>query len=358
MPTDTKRIVWVDLARVLGAFAVVMLHFPVSGNLLVDAVSHGLFRFAVPLFVMLSGYSLAPLPADRGRRIWRVIVPLAVWSLVYGSVFAVGMWRSDPWAGLRWLLWQLLGVQTNHLWYLYMTVGLYLFLPWFKQLALLPLRLVLPPLLLVWGLSAFIGVAQACRGGCLGDNSAIPDASWWLSGFMVVRFGPVLFLLGMLLRCSMDVGWRLSRGPLCGVALAGLGAAALSCGLIYWDVSRGMSLAACMWDRAESPWVLISAAALVLCLAHMERGLSGFAGRFPFAWRWVMAASRVSLGIYCIHWLGCRWIARLSPVLLGPAASTSAHVAYLAGGVTVIFLLSFLLAKGLELHAWTRKWVA
>lgn len=136
---------WIDLLRVLSAFAVVTLH--VSGDVveqrsesftwvwwmgnLIDAAT----RWCVPVFVMVSGaLLLKPRTPETAqtfylKRLRRLCIPIVFWSAFYMSVrasFGKGLTVSEA----EWSL--LTGNPFHHLWYLYMIFGLYLFTPFFR----------------------------------------------------------------------------------------------------------------------------------------------------------------------------------------------------------------------------------
>ena len=93
-------------------------------------------RFAVPVFVMITGALLLHREYEIGdflkKRLGRVILPFLFWSLVY-------IWYSwyneeisfgtDAWSNIRLVLHLLKNGSSYHLWYVYMLIGLYFFIP-------------------------------------------------------------------------------------------------------------------------------------------------------------------------------------------------------------------------------------
>ena len=83
-------------------------------------------RACVPLFVVASSYLLFPLRTSTSvflrRRAVRILLPFAVWSVVYAIV-----WGS-PADNFRDLLFNF-NYAAGHLWFVYMLVGLYLLMP-------------------------------------------------------------------------------------------------------------------------------------------------------------------------------------------------------------------------------------
>lgn len=166
------HIVWLDVVRFVAIFMVVACHctdpFNVAGGALKNAdyifwgnVYGSLLRPCVPLFVMITGLLLLPVPQDMGsfykKRIPRVVVPFLIWSVLYNLfpwiVQSLGgtpelvsrffAYASEPSASFASALHDIamipfnFSVYATHLWYIYMLVGLYLYMPvfsaWVKQ---------------------------------------------------------------------------------------------------------------------------------------------------------------------------------------------------------------------------------
>jgi surface polysaccharide O-acyltransferase-like enzyme len=92
-----NRLLWVDITRIIAVIAVVAIHvnsgFVVAWNKIswadwwVSNVYSGSIRFAVPIFVILSGYLLLDKQecerAFYSKRFYKVIIPLVGWSIIY-----------------------------------------------------------------------------------------------------------------------------------------------------------------------------------------------------------------------------------------------------------------------------------
>lgn len=141
---------WVDVMRVLAIVLVVTVHvvnpdklfvtLPVGsvGWLETDLVAAGT-RWALPIFVMISGYLLLD-PRKHydwntyfQRRLHRIAWPLVAWTILY---LGLRIWY-DHMAGRRvdgaGLLGSVIkGAPHYHLWYLYMLPGLYVACPFIK----------------------------------------------------------------------------------------------------------------------------------------------------------------------------------------------------------------------------------
>lgn len=156
----TARVGWVDALRVLACFMVVMSHccdgfvaqFDADrGAFLTGCMLGSALRPCVPLFVMMTGVLLLPLPETvtlggfYRKRVGRIIPPLVFWSLAlpplaycyftgFGSESvnpSVDMSAYTP-DGLTNRLWSWVlnfNFDTTPLWYLYMLLGLYLVMP-------------------------------------------------------------------------------------------------------------------------------------------------------------------------------------------------------------------------------------
>lgn len=139
MKAETQRTVWVDWMRVAACFMVIVVHstepFYLGGEgsrilTAADAFWASLFdsfvRACVPLFIVASSYLQFPLHYSSGefcrRRAVRVLIPFAVWSLIYAFVW------GEPVYNLKNLLLNF-NYAAGHLWFVYMLVGVYLLMP-------------------------------------------------------------------------------------------------------------------------------------------------------------------------------------------------------------------------------------
>jgi len=146
LPAKPQNIDWINNLRLIALYAVIILHC--TSPLLMqygkasasDWWTADLFnaavRFAVPVFVMVTGALLLHREYEIGdflkRRLTRVVAPFLFWSLVY-------VWYSwyneeisfgnDAWANIKQVLHLLKYGSAYHLWYVYMLIGLYFFIP-------------------------------------------------------------------------------------------------------------------------------------------------------------------------------------------------------------------------------------
>ncbi len=145
MAEEKKHIVHLDLLRILACFSVVMLHcaaqfwykLPVTDTNWRIANSYdAVFRFGVPIFVMISGALFLSVNKEVDLKrlylhnILRLIIIYLVWSVVYGLFDC----RAYSWAELSKgdILREILAAR-YHLWYLPMIVGIYMLLPVLKR---------------------------------------------------------------------------------------------------------------------------------------------------------------------------------------------------------------------------------
>lgn len=124
-------------------------------------------RTCVPLFVMISGFLLLPMKSGMDmvsfyrRRASRILIPLAMWTVVYA--FYTFIHFDVPYTGIGDLLWYVVKecgyffvnfpAPIGHLWYVYMILGLYLFIPvispWVERASLKEMHIFLA----IWQLS-------------------------------------------------------------------------------------------------------------------------------------------------------------------------------------------------------------
>jgi len=138
---------WADNLRVLATFAVIVIHVSANavssfGNIdttwwWIANCLDGLHRFCVPVFVMLSGALLLPkeyaLNDFIKKRLVRIIIPFLFWSAIYILFF----WyfklpqknALNPIQTIEWVYSCLQKGAAYHFWYIYMIIGLYLFVP-------------------------------------------------------------------------------------------------------------------------------------------------------------------------------------------------------------------------------------
>lgn len=164
---QSDHIVWLDVLRFVAIFMVVCCHCadpfnvsPASG-LNPDfnfwgSIYGSMLRPCVPLFVMITGLLLLPVRQAAGpfykKRILRILFPFLIWSVLYnlfpwlvqlmgGSTQLINRffaYAADPSADFSSALHNIVlipfnfSAYTTHLWYVYLLVGLYLYMPFFS----------------------------------------------------------------------------------------------------------------------------------------------------------------------------------------------------------------------------------
>ena len=145
MEKEKGRLLYIDILRIVACFSVVMLHsaaqywydIPVSDrNWLIINSYNAIVRFGVPIFVMISGAlflnqkGVIDIKKIYLNNILRLVVIYVVWSAIYGiydcttfdwSAMKPGDFFAEIYSG------------RYHLWYIPMTIGLYMLIPIWKK---------------------------------------------------------------------------------------------------------------------------------------------------------------------------------------------------------------------------------
>lgn len=160
-----KRIVWLDVLKLMAIFMVICVHCSDPFNVSPEALSNPDYHFwgsvygsflrpCVPLFVMITGMLLLPVKQSMGefykKRLLRIAFPLAIWSVLYNifpwftgvlglpnSIISDVFAYASPDASQSFadalqniaLIPVKFSTYTVPMWYLYMLIGLYLYMP-------------------------------------------------------------------------------------------------------------------------------------------------------------------------------------------------------------------------------------
>lgn len=166
--TQSTRIIWLDILRMCAIFMVICIHCSDPFNVSPEARSNPEFnlwggiygsflRPCVPLFVMITGILLLPVKMSfedfYKKRLLRIAVPFLIWSVLYNlfpwitgviglpqsfisEVFAYAPADASQTFGDAIRNIALIPFQFNTytvpMWYLYMLIGLYLYMPFFS----------------------------------------------------------------------------------------------------------------------------------------------------------------------------------------------------------------------------------
>lgn len=194
-----RRVVWLDVVRFVAMFTVVCCHsadpfnfYQGDASVNVDEIKfwgavYGAFlRPCVPLFVMLTGALLLPVREEASlfykKRIGRVIWPFLIWSVIYNLfpwITGVLGLHPDvildffPYSGeevtrqsLDISLSHIAQIPLNfsivdvHMWYIYLLIGLYLYLPIFSAWVEKATDKAKLFFLLLWGITTLLPYYQ------------------------------------------------------------------------------------------------------------------------------------------------------------------------------------------------------
>ncbi|MBL0359093.1 MAG: acyltransferase family protein [Chitinophagaceae bacterium] len=138
---------WMNQLRALATFAVVLLHVaaPVlsqygvinNANWMVGNIYDSMVRFCVPVFLMLTGALLLPKKIELTdflkRRFARILLPFIFWSCIYILIKLLAKWKSGEHPDIislgKYIFIQFRDGASLHFWYVYMIIGIYLFIP-------------------------------------------------------------------------------------------------------------------------------------------------------------------------------------------------------------------------------------
>ncbi len=251
---ERSHIVWLDIVRLIAMFAVVCCHctdpfnfFPGTspdiGAIKFWGAAYGaLLRPCVPLFVMITGALLLPMRGEAStfykKRIPRVLFPFLIWSVLYNLFpWITGLLGLNsqiildffPYAGedvmrqsfsvaLEYILMIPLNfsILAVHMWYIYLLIGLYLYLPIFSAWVEKASERAKLYFLLAWGVTLLLPYY----------NEYAADYLWgtcsWNSFGMLYAFAGFhgYLLLGHYLR---NLEWSLTKTLAIGIPMFAIG---------------------------------------------------------------------------------------------------------------------------------------
>ena len=249
-----QHIVWLDVVRFIAMFTVVCCHCtdpfnfypgtaPNIGEIkLWGAIYGSVLRPCVPLFVMITGALLLPVRSDAStfykKRIPRVFYPFLIWSVLYNLFpWITGLLGLNPqiildffpYAGeevmqqsfsvsLEYILmipfnFSILAV---HMWYIYLLIGLYLYLPVFSAWVEKASERAKLMFLLAWGVTLLLPyyyqfVSNYLWGTCSWNSFGMLYAFAGFNGYL---------LLGHYLK---DLEWSLKKTLAIGIPMFAVG---------------------------------------------------------------------------------------------------------------------------------------
>ena len=145
-PKEKKRYFGIDLIRVFACYLVMQTHageiyYIGDGGVLLTAdyniwpgIFNSLARICVPLFAVISGYLLLPIKTDYTtflkRRFIRISFPFIIFCILYDIFFYIlGAYDTKTMLINIPKIFINYGTEIGHLWYIYMILGIYLFIP-------------------------------------------------------------------------------------------------------------------------------------------------------------------------------------------------------------------------------------
>lgn len=316
-----SRVVFLDYLRVAACFMVIVVHsvepfYLAGGGTYIASLSDGLwatfidsaFRAAVPLFVLASSYLLFPLKTDTPsffkRRLVRVFVPFAIWSVLYAVIpLPWTAWSGDAHdaiGNLKRLCFNFLP-SSGHLWFIYMLIGLYILMPvlspWVEKLSKKGETIFL----CVWALTTTFPFVRKLSVFVTGTPELWGECSWNEFGtfYYVSGFAGYL-VLGHYLRTYVgELSWKKTLAAAVPLWLAGY--AIVSGWFLYrmpktFPVSAPIDLAVDM----ETSWMFCSFGVLLTTVAYfllIKKCVStGFFYKYV-----ILPVSKTSYGIYLMH---------------------------------------------------------
>lgn len=247
MMTDEKHnIGWIDMLRVVACFFVVFSHccdpfvaqFDANRGMFLTGVFAGsLMRPCVPLFAMMTAVLLLPIKPGTTvnrfyrKRIGRIIVPLAFWSValplmafLYFTVanpetanmqLSVNDYTTDTLLQRFYTFIFNFNFDTTPLWYLYMLIGLYLIMPMMSSWLTQATRKEIKTVLCIWGatlLLPYLKMVAPLLGykGNYGHMGLYGECDWNVYGtfYYVSGFVGYLILAYYLKRFPLEWSWR------------------------------------------------------------------------------------------------------------------------------------------------------
>lgn len=259
-----QHIVWLDVVRFIAMFTVVCCHCtdpfnfypgtaPNIGEIkLWGAIYGSVLRPCVPLFVMITGALLLPVRGDAStfykKRIPRVFYPFLIWSVLYNLFpWITGLLGLNPqiildffpYAGeevmrqsfsvsLEYILmipfnFSILAV---HMWYIYLLIGLYLYLPVFSAWVEKASERAKLMFLLAWGVTLLLPyyyqfVSNYLWGTCSWNSFGMLYAFAGFNGYL---------LLGHYLK---NLEWSLKKTLTIGIPMFAVGYAVTFLGFTH-----------------------------------------------------------------------------------------------------------------------------
>lgn len=171
---ENKRYLWIDLLRAFAIMCVVLCHSVEASYRLLDinfmnalSLKSEIFSFiaftfgrtGVPIFLFITGYLILGRNFDSNSTIkfWKknwlsLLITIEIWLVIYSLLlYIIRDTTTSLWGIIKDVLF-LDGTGYNHMWYAYMIVGVYLFLPFVSSVVeKFDTKIILFPLILSFG---------------------------------------------------------------------------------------------------------------------------------------------------------------------------------------------------------------
>ncbi|MGM9760587.1 MAG: acyltransferase [Parabacteroides sp.] len=262
-----------------------------SDNSILVGVFNSISRVSVPLFAMISGYLLLPMSQTTvqffKRRFTRILYPFVLWSVVYSVWFAL---RADS-TLTEWLQSVIrlpFVYQAEHLWYVYMLIGLYLLIPilspWLKSVS----KRELQAYLWLWLFTSFLPYLRLWIPSIGADIYFNPSPTfYYFSGF-----AGYLLLGHYIRRYNPFAGWQATVAIVVGWIVTSW--------VFLYQLSSVDTLPALelSWGFETFNVVIMTCGVFILLLKTKP-------SRFVFIDKGIISISTLSYGIYLCHvlWL-------------------------------------------------------
>lgn len=298
MTSTPLRISYFDSLRAIATIAVIIIHLwsPLLKTTWMQNMPYWWFanlmdaslRFAVPVFIMLSGATLLGRHINLKdfylRRFHRVVVPFAFWMLVYWIyrwLIMAPEIRPTSWStNLSWAIGLFLkeGV-SKHFWFVYMIIFLYLGMPFISRIVQKLNQQQLLMLILVWWVLTVFG-------------HKLPFNAYRWDSFYESKFTGYLLHSGYLLLglYLSQLNLKMNRIALLGVYFASVLIAAY---FVYTDSMGSNKLNLSIYSYISSNSIMQSAVVFLL--------LKGSTIQNKTVLRVQDTISNYSFGIYLVH---------------------------------------------------------
>ena len=328
-----KQIVWLDAVRLLAFFFLLCCHAadpfyatatyanadaggPVEPSMLMWGERWMAFvRPCVPLFVMITGALMFPVRQSMGafykKRILRVLWPFLIWSVLYylfpwitgllgldkSIVYTCFIWAESDSQSFQSSLANILRIPytfsfiAQHMWYIYMLIGLYLYMPIFSAWVERATKRQMQVVLGLWGLSTFLPyfhqfVSTYAFGTCTWNSFGL---FYYFAGFNGY------LLLGHYLRYHVNWSWSRTWHVALVLLVAGFLVTYLGYGYIMSLPDKTPEMIELFWTYNTINVACMSAAWFLL-LKHVSLPAESKAGRM------LANLTFCGFGIYMVHY--------------------------------------------------------